>query len=60
MGTINHKVGNWDFPAEWDKYSRSAGFKRNAETADKCDYCLILWDGQSHGTKHDIDLCIQK
>lgn len=57
---INHNVGNWDFPAEWDKYGRSAGFKRNAEMVDKCDYCLILWDGQSHGTKHDIDLCIQK
>ena len=27
---------------------------------DRRDHCLILWDGQSKGTKHDIDLCISK
>ncbi len=56
----SHKVGTWDFPAEWDKYGRSAGYRRNVTMVEKCDYCLILWDGQSHGTKHDIDLCIEK
>lgn len=55
-----HNLGTWDFPAEWDKYGRSAGFRRNVEMVDRCDYCLILWDGQSKGTKHDIDLCISK
>ena len=24
-----------------------------------CDHCLIIWDGKSKGTKHDIDLCTQ-
>jgi hypothetical protein len=48
------------FPAEWDKYGACAGFKRNIEMVDKCDYCLILWDGQSRGTKHDIILCQSK
>lgn len=56
----NHNLGTWDFPAEWDKYGRSAGYCRNVDTVDRCDYCLILWDGQSKGTKHDIDLCISK
>jgi hypothetical protein len=55
-----HKVLTWDFPAEWDKYGAWAGFKRNIEMVDKCDYCLILWDGQSRGTKHDIILCQSK
>lgn len=56
----NHNIGTWDFPAEWDKYGAWAGFKRNIEMVDKCDYCLILWDGQSRGTKHDIILCQSK
>lgn len=55
-----HNLGTWDFPADWEKYGRSAGFRRNVEMVDKCDYCLILWDGESHGTKHDIDLCRSK
>lgn len=36
------------------------GLARGVDTVDRCDYCLILWDGQSKGTKHDIDLCISK
>lgn len=55
-----HNLGTWDFPAEWDKYGKSAGYRRNVDMVDRCDYCLILWDGQSKGTKHDIDLCISK
>ena len=45
------------FPAEWEKYGKSAGFKRNVEIIKNCDECVCFWDGQSHGTKHDIDLC---
>ena len=22
-----------------------------------CDVCVAFWDGQSHGTKHDLELC---
>ena len=42
-----HNLGTWDFPAEWDKYGKSAGYRRNVDMVDRCDYCLILWDGQS-------------
>lgn len=45
------------FPAEWDKYGKSAGFRRNVTIIENCDVCFAFWDGQSHGTKHDIDLC---
>ena len=55
-----HNLGTWDFPAEWDKYGKSAGYRRNVDMVDRCDYCLILWDGKSKGTKYDIDLCISK
>lgn len=42
-----HNLGTCDFPDEWDKYGKSAGFRRNADVVDMCDYCLILCDGQS-------------
>lgn len=42
-------------PANWDKYGKSAGFRRNEEMA-KCSEALIaFWDGQSRGTKHMIE-----
>jgi len=48
------------FPAEWDKYGKSAGFKRNVTIINNCDVCFAFWDGESHGTKHDITLCKEK
>ncbi|WQJ53354.1 MAG: GTP-binding domain protein [Wendovervirus sonii] len=45
------------FPAEWDKYGKRAGFIRNEYIIDACDVCIAFWDGKSHGTKHDIELC---
>jgi len=47
------------FPADWKKYGRRAGFIRNADIIKNCDVCVCFWDGESHGTKHDIELCEQ-
>jgi len=44
------------FPANWNKYGKSAGYRRNEEMAEYADYLIALWDGQSRGTKHMIDL----
>lgn len=46
-----------EMPADWDSYGKAAGFIRNEQMVRLCDLCLILWDGKSHGTKNDIDLC---
>lgn len=46
-----------ELKADWKKYGRSAGFRRNHDIINTCDECVAFWDGQSHGTKHDIDLC---
>jgi hypothetical protein len=43
------------FPAEWDKYGKGAGFRRNEEMADYADALIAVWDGQSKGTKHMIE-----
>ena len=44
------------FPADWDKYGKSAGYKRNEEMAKVADMLIAFWDGESRGTKHMIDL----
>ena len=37
-------------PAEWKKYGRGAGPKRNQQMAKACDYVICFWDGKSSGT----------
>lgn len=44
------------FPANWDKYGKSAGYIRNEEMARYSNYGVIFWDESSRGTKHMIDL----
>lgn len=43
------------FPADWQKYGKSAGAKRNIQMGDYADELLAVWDGHSRGTKHMID-----
>ena len=43
------------FPAEWDKYGRSAGYRRNTEMAKVGTHLIAFWDGVSKGTKMMID-----
>jgi hypothetical protein len=45
-----------EFPAQWDKYGKSAGYRRNEEMAKYSDTCVCFWDRKSKGTKHMIDL----
>ena len=44
------------FPAEWDTYGKSAGFRRNKEMGEFADAAVCFWDGKSKGTKHMIDI----
>lgn len=44
-----------EFPANWDLYGKSAGYRRNGEMANYADIAICFWDGQSKGTKHMID-----
>lgn len=41
-------------PAQWEKYGRAAGPKRNEEMANVCDFVICFWDGKSKGTKSMI------
>ena len=40
----------------WNKYGKSAGFKRNKEIWNNADIGLGFWDGKSKGTSHSIKI----
>jgi len=44
------------YPADWDRYGKSAGYKRNEQMAEVAQALVAVWDGQSKGTKHMIDI----
>lgn len=44
------------FPANWLKFGNNAGYIRNSEMAQYADELLAIWDGESKGTAHMIDL----
>lgn len=46
--------------ADWNRYGKSAGYRRNAEMAEVADGLIAFWDGKSSGTKHMIDLMKKK
>ncbi len=53
----NHTIKQ--FPADWRRYGKSAGHKRNIEMAAYADALIAFWDGESKGTKHMIELATQ-
>lgn len=44
------------FPAYWEYYDKSAGYIRNELMAHHATMAVIIWDGQSHGTKSMINI----
>jgi hypothetical protein len=42
------------YPADWEKYGKSAGPRRNEQMAKISDYIICFWDGKSKGTKSMI------
>ncbi len=45
-----------EFPADWERDGKAAGFIRNQRMADAgADLCIAFWDGRSSGTKHMME-----
>lgn len=44
------------FFADWDKHGNRAGFIRNLEMGKYADALIAIWDGESKGTKHMIEI----
>lgn len=53
---IQNDIPIKDFPANWDKEGAAAGPKRNIEMGKYADAAIIIWDGQSKGSKHMISV----
>jgi len=47
------------YPANWDLYGNSAGYRRNEEMARIATHLVAFWDGKSKGTRHMIDLAVE-
>lgn len=43
-------------PALWDKYKKSAGYRRNESMAKIANMVCCFWNGTSPGTRHMLDL----
>ncbi len=52
---LENGFGIEKYPAEWSKYGRSAGPRRNKQMAEISDLVICFWDGESRGTKSMID-----
>lgn len=43
-------------PADWQRYGKSAGMRRNTELVRIVNIVHAFWDGKSRGTQHTIEL----
>lgn len=50
----NHQIEY--YPADWNTYGRSAGYRRNEQMAQNADALVAFWDSKSRGTQHMINL----
>ena len=48
------------FPADWKRYGKAAGPKRNEQMANYADTLVAFWDEKSRGTKHMIEVAKHK
>jgi glycerophosphoryl diester phosphodiesterase len=50
-----HNIPVRPFPAQWNKYGKSAGYRRNESMAEYAEALIAVWDGKSKGTRNMID-----
>lgn len=49
-----HSLALEVYPAEWERYGKAAGYRRNHRMSLEADGLLAFWDGYSKGTKDMI------
>jgi hypothetical protein len=48
-----------EFPADWKSHGKAAGPIRNRKMAEYADAAIVVWDGESRGTRNMIDEMIK-
>jgi len=56
---VRHHVRSRCFAADWARFGRSAGVRRNHQMAQEADALVAFWDGKSPGTRHMIS-CMEQ
>lgn len=51
-----HNIPFEEFPADWERFGRSAGMIRNQQLISQANCVLAFWDQESKGTHHSIEL----
>ena len=54
-----HAIRHQLFRAEWERFGKSAGMRRNHQMVQAGDVLVAFWDGQSPGTAHMIQ-CMEQ
>lgn len=49
-----------EFPADWGKHGKKAGYLRNVQMADYADALVLVWDGKSRGSMIMKEVAIKK
>lgn len=49
-----------EMPADWIRFGNSAGPQRNRAMAEYADAAIIIWDGQSRGSRNMIENMIRR
>lgn len=57
---LAHKIAICEYPADWEHEGKSAGYNRNVRMADVADAVVVFWDGESRGSKHMIEIAVNK
>ena len=48
------------FPADWQRFGRSAGFRRNSDMAQYAEALVLIWDGSSRGSASMLRLARER
>ena len=48
------------YPANWQRFGRSAGYVRNSVMADNADALVLSWDGVSKGSRNMAETARRK
>jgi hypothetical protein len=51
---LKHHIRSRCFAADWERFGKAAGVRRNHQMAQAGDLLVAFWDGQSPGTTHMV------